>query len=139
MANQVALKLFTRPGDDVIVSTQSHAIWHEGGGSGANAGVQFTEIGHNGVFSASEFEAAIKPRRHPMYPPTTLVEVENTHNRMGSVVFPQSVADSICQSANEHEIASYLDGARLWNAAIALALTPAHMCAPLDPVLVTLY
>ena len=45
MANQVALRVLTRPGDDVIVSRESHAVWHETGGSAANAGVQFTEIG----------------------------------------------------------------------------------------------
>ncbi|HEY5322701.1 MAG TPA: aminotransferase class I/II-fold pyridoxal phosphate-dependent enzyme, partial [Caldimonas sp.] len=52
MANQVALRVLTRPGDDVIVSRESHAVWHETGGSAANAGVQLTEIGARGVFSA---------------------------------------------------------------------------------------
>ena len=138
MANQVALKLFTRPGDDVIVSRESHAIWHEGGGSGANAGVQFTEVGDAGVFSAAEFEAAIKPRDHPMYPPSTLVQVENTHNRMGGVVFSHQQAQAICSVARKHDIASYLDGARLWNAALVLGETPAALCAPFDLVMVSL-
>ena len=86
MANQVALRALTRPGDDVIVSRESHAVWHEMGGSAANAGVQFTEIGARGVFTADEVLAAIKPRGHLIYPPTTLVEVENTHNRSGGIV-----------------------------------------------------
>lgn len=137
MANQVALKLFTQPGDDVVVSRQSHAIWHEGGGSGANAGVQFTEIGDKGVFCAAEFEQAIKPRDHPMYPPTTLVEIENTHNRMGGVVFPEEQAQAICELAQTHNIASYLDGARLWNAAIALNVAPAKLCQSFDLVMVS--
>src|SRR5881275_3292797 len=64
MANQVALRVLTRPGDDVIVSRESHAVWHETGGSAANAGVQFTEIGARGVFTAAEFGAACKPRGH---------------------------------------------------------------------------
>ena len=51
MANQVALRVLTRPGDDVIVSRESHAVWHETGGSAANAGVQFTEIGSRGTFT----------------------------------------------------------------------------------------
>src|SRR4249920_564555 len=59
MANQVALRLLTRPGDDVIVSCESHAVWHETGGSAANAGVQFREIGHQGRFTADEFIAAV--------------------------------------------------------------------------------
>jgi hypothetical protein len=76
MANQVALRVLTRPGDDVIVSRESHAVWHETGASAANAGVQFTEVGARGVFSVAEFLAAVKPRGHPIYPPTTLFEVE---------------------------------------------------------------
>src|SRR5512134_3755056 len=81
MANQVALRVLTRPGDDVIVSRESHAVWHETGGSAANAGVQFTEIGARGAFTAEEMKVAVKPRGHPIYPPTSLVEIENTHNR----------------------------------------------------------
>lgn len=138
MANQVALKLLTQPGDDVIVSRQSHAIWHEGGGSGANAGVQFTELGDNGRFTADEFEAAIKPRDHPMYPPTTLVQIENTHNRLGGTVFPHEQAQQICDLARSREIATYLDGARLWNAATVLKTTPATLCEPFDLVMVSL-
>src|SRR4051812_50180161 len=52
MANQVALRVLTRPSDDVIVSRESHAVWHETGGGAANSGVQFTEIGSRGGFSA---------------------------------------------------------------------------------------
>src|SRR4029079_4633756 len=73
MANQVALRVMTRPGDDVIVSRESHAVWHETGASAANAGGQFTEIGSGGLFSEAEVQAAIKPRGHMTYPPTTLV------------------------------------------------------------------
>src|SRR5258708_24369261 len=54
MANQVALRLLTRPGDDVVVSRESHAVWHETGAGGANAGVQFTEIGDAGTFTAEQ-------------------------------------------------------------------------------------
>jgi hypothetical protein len=101
MANQVALRALTRPGDDVIVSHGSHAVWHETGASAANAGVQFTAVGEGGVFTVEEFLAAVKPRGHVIYPPTTLVEVENTHNRAGGVVFPQDEAARICEAAAE--------------------------------------
>lgn len=134
MANQAALRVLTRPGDDVVVSRQSHAVWHETGASGANAGVQFTEIGAGGVFTSDEFSAACKPRSHVVYPPTTLVEIENTHNRAGGVVFPQSEAVRICGEARGREIASYLDGARLWNAAVATGASPAELAAPFDLV-----
>lgn len=134
MANQVALRVLTRPGDDVVVSRQCHAVWHETGASGANAGVQFTEVGSAGVFTVEEFVAACKPRGHVVYPPTTLVEIENTHNRAGGVIFPQSEAMRICAEATSRGIATYLDGARLWNAAVASAQSPAVLAAPFDLV-----
>jgi threonine aldolase len=138
MANQVALRVLTRPGDDVIVSRESHAVWHETGGSAANSGVQFTEIGAGGLFTPDEFAAAIKPRGHVIYPPTTLVEIENTHNRAGGIVFPQGEAESICAAARERGIASFLDGARLWNAAAASGRSPGELSAPFDLVAVAL-
>jgi threonine aldolase len=138
MANQVALRALTRPGDDVIVSQESHAVWHETGASAANSGVQFTAIGAKGVYTADEFVEAIKPRGHITYPPTTLLEIENTHNRAGGVVFPQDEAGRICAAAAARGIASYLDGARLWNAAVASGRTPAECAAPFDLVSVAL-
>lgn len=134
MANQVALRVLTRPGDHVVVSRESHAVWHETGGAGANAGVQLTEIGSRGVFTADEFLAARNPRGHMLLPPTMVVEVENTHNRSGGVVFPQEEAQRICAAAQQHGVASYLDGARLWNAAVASGRTPADLAAPFDLV-----
>lgn len=138
MANQVALRALTRPGDDVIVSRESHAVWHETGGGAANAGVQFTEIGCAGRFTASEFIDAIKQRDHMLYPPTTLVEVENTHNRAGGIVIDQDEATRICAAARERRITSFLDGARLWNAAVASGRTVAELAAPFDVVSVAL-
>jgi threonine aldolase len=134
MANQVALRVLTRPGDDVIVSRQSHAVWHETGGSAANAGVQFTAIGKGGLFTADELSSAIKPRGHIIYPPTSLVEIENTHNRAGGVIFPQDEVERICVTAREHDVASYLDGARLWNVSAASGLSIQALSAPFDLV-----
>ena len=138
MANQVALRVLTRPGDDVIVSRESHAVWHEAGASAANAGVQLTEIGAHGHFDVDDFVAAIKPRGLDIFPPTTLVEIENTHNRMGGVVFPQDAAERICAAARERGIASFLDGARLWNAAVATSRSLAELARPFDLVAVSL-
>ena len=138
MANQVALRALTRPGDDVIVSRESHAVWHEKGGGAVNAGVQFTEIGTGGRFSAGDFITAVKPRDHMLYPPTTLVEVENTHNRAGGIVIDQSEAERICAAARERRVTSFLDGARLWNAAVARGTTVAELAAPFDVVSVAL-
>ena len=138
MANQVALRTLTHPGDDVIVSQESHAVWHEAGASAANAGVQFTPIGAKGVFTADDLAAAAKPRGHVTYPPTTLVEIENTHNRAGGVVFPQDEAARVGAAAAERGIATYLDGARLWNAAVASGRSVAELAAPFDLVSVAL-
>jgi threonine aldolase len=138
MANQVVLRSLTRPGDDVIVSREAHAVWHETGGSGANAGVQLTELGGPGWFSAAELEAAVKPRGHLIYPPTTLVEVENTHNRAGGVVVPPSTAEAVAETARRLGIASYLDGARLWNAAVVSGRSAAELAAPFDVAMVSL-
>ena len=138
MANQVALRVLTRPGDDVIVGRESHAVWHETGGSAANAGVQFTEIGEGGLFDVDAFVAAVKPREHGIYPPSTLVEIENTHNRGGGVVFPQAAAEAVCAAARRLGIATFLDGARLWNAAVATGQSVGALAKPFDLVAVSL-
>ncbi len=137
MANQVALRVLTRPGDEVIVSRECHAGWHETGGSAANAGVQLVEIGARGVFTVAEFEAAIKSRSMAVFPPSTLVEIENTHNRSGGIVFPQDEVERICASARRRGLASFLDGARLWNASIAGGRPEADLAAPFDLVAVS--
>jgi len=138
MTNQVALLVLTRPGDDVIVGRGSHAVWSEAGASAANAGVQFTEVGTGGAFTAADFVAALKPRDHIIMPATTLVEIENTHNRGGGIVFPQAEVELICAAAREHDVATYLDGARLWNAAVASSRDLADLARPFDMVSVAL-
>lgn len=138
MANQLALRVLTHHGDDVVIATQSHAVWHESGAGAANSGVQFTEVGRGGLFTDDDFRTARKPRGHMLYPPTTLVVVENTHNRSGGVVFPQQDIERICEEARTSAVSSYLDGARLWNAAVATGRSPAELAAPFDLVSVAL-
>lgn len=136
MANQVALRTLTRPGDEVVASRESHAAWHEAGGAAANAGVQITEIGQGGVFSADELRAATKPRNFAIFPTTTLVQIENTHNRAGGVVVPQATVLAVCAAARALGLATFLDGARLWNASAASGLALAALAAPFDLVAV---
>jgi threonine aldolase len=136
MANQVALRTLTRPGDEVIACLESHAAWHELGGAAANAGVQIHEIGQGGRFSADELRAAVKPRHFAIFPTTTLVEVENTHNRAGGVVVPQPEVVRIAAAARELGLATFLDGARLWNASVASGLPVIELAAPFDLVAV---
>src|SRR5208282_2093919 len=119
-------------------SRESHLVWHESGAGAANAGVQFSEIGARGVFTAAQFVAACRPRGHVVYPPTSLVAIENTHNRAGGVIFPQSAATSVCAAAHARDIATFLDGARLWNVAVATGTPLAALAAPFDLVAVAL-
>ena len=135
-ANQVALRVLTRPGDGVIATRESHAAWHEAGGGAANAGVQIHEIGQQGVFTADEMLAAVKPRNFTIFSATTLVEVENTHNRAGGVVVPQAEVLRLCAAARDHGLASFPDCARLWNESVASGQVPADIAAPLDLVAV---
>jgi len=136
MANQVALRTLTRLGDEVVTSRESHAAWHEAGGAAANAGVQIHEIGQRGVFTADELRAATKPRNFAIFPTTTLVEVENTHNRAGGIVVPQDEVLRICAVARELGLATFLDGARLWNASVASGVALDTLSAPFDLVAV---
>lgn len=134
MANQIAMRVLTRPGDEVIVSRESHLAWHETGAAAANSGIQLTEIGADGLFSADEFLAARKPRGHMLFPPTTVVSIENTQNRAGGVVVPKALSDAVCAAAKAHDVATFLDGARLWNAAVASGDSLAALSAPFDVV-----
>src|SRR5436309_8366581 len=138
MSNQIALKLLTRPGDEVILGEDAHMIWHEAGAGAANSGVQFTAVGRGGLFSAAEFGAALKQPGHIVLPPTGLAAIENTHNLGGGVVFPQHDAVAICAAAREAGVSSYLDGARLFNAAAASGLSLAVLARPFDLVSVAL-
>ena len=138
MANQIGLKLLTRPGDEVVVGHEAHIVWHESGASAANSGVQFTVVGQGGTFDAAAFRDGYKPPGHVVFPPTTLVAIENTHNRGGGVVFPQHDVDAICRTARDLGLATYLDGARLFNAAAASNRSLAELAAPFDVVSVAL-
>jgi threonine aldolase len=138
MANQIGLKILTRPGDEVVVGDEAHIVWHESGAAAANSGVQFTVVGTGGLFTAADLRAAYKPPGHIVFPPTTLVAIENTHNRGGGVVFPQGAAVAICETARELGLATYLDGARLFNAAAATGQSLGELAAPFDVVSVAL-
>jgi threonine aldolase len=135
MANQVAIRTLTRPGDEVLVPHQAHVLWHETGGAAATSGVQLTEIGpETRHYAAGDLEANRKPRGHPMFPPTTVAVVENTHNRLGGLVMSAEDGTAIASAARTAAIATFLDGARLWNAATALGVRPATLASPFDLV-----
>ena len=134
MGNQIALMLHCRPGDDVIIGQHAHCKLYESGAGAALGGVQFSVAGQGGRFSASELEAAMNPPAAFYTPRTRLVTIENTHNRAGGVVWPLDQVLAVTGMARALGLALHLDGARIWNAAAALGLDAATLCAPFDTV-----
>jgi threonine aldolase len=133
MGNQLAIATQTRPGDDVIVGEGAHPIFYEGGASAALSGVQFSVAGHGGFFGPDELEAAVHPRAH-WAPRTSMVSIENTHNRSGGRVWPAATARAVAEKARALGFATHLDGARIWNASVASDIDAATLCAPFDTV-----
>jgi threonine aldolase len=133
MGNQLAIALHTRPGDDVIVGEGAHPVLYEAGAGAALSGVQFTIAGAGGLFTADEMEAQIKPDVY-WSPRTSLVCVENTHNRAGGRVFPQNDAWAIGERAHARGLKAHLDGARIWNASVASGISLLDLAAPFDTV-----
>jgi len=133
MSNQIALLVHTRPGDEVVIGEGAHLAYYESGAGAAIAGVQFATAGSGGLFTADEFAAVVKPR-FDYHPRTSLVCLENTHNRAGGRVFPQHEAEAIVERARALQLGAHLDGARLWHAALASGRSEAELAAPFDTV-----
>lgn len=133
MANQLALLCHCERGNDVLVGESNHCMLYESGAGAAWAQVSFSVVGRSGLFTADEMIAAIKPGEYH-FPQTRLCALENTHNRAGGRVFPQSDVIAISQAAHARGIAVHLDGARLWNAAVHTGKSEAELAAPVDSV-----
>ncbi|HXU06220.1 MAG TPA: low-specificity L-threonine aldolase [Polyangia bacterium] len=134
MANQIALLLHCRPGDEVIVGRGAHTRLYESGAGAAWAGVQFAEVGGaDGTFTADDVEAAALPADRNL-PRTRLVAVENTHNRGGGRIWPRAQIDGVVARAHARGLALHLDGARIWNAAVASGVPERDLAAPFDTV-----
>ena len=138
MANQIALKLHTTPGDEVILNRLSHIYNYESGAPGLLSGVQLAPIDSPDVLlSAEQVEAAIRPDMD-VFPQTRLVCVENTLNKGGGRVYPLGRLEAIADVARRHDLALHLDGARLWNAAAASGMAERAYAALADTVWVAL-
>jgi len=134
MANQIALLLYCRPGDEVIVGRGAHTRLYESGAGAAWAGVQFAEVGGaDGTFTGDDVEAAALPADRNL-PRTRLIAVENTHNRGGGRVWPRAQIDGVVARARARGLALHLDGARIWNAAVAAGVPERELAAPFDTV-----
>lgn len=139
MANQLALQIHTRPGDEVIVGEKAHILIYERGAGAAFAGVQMTVAGRGGHYDAATLAAAIRaeePYDHTS--PTALACVENTHNAAGGVVLPAAELQAIAEVCRARGVALHLDGARLFNAAVAEGAPVSAWGASCDTVSVCL-
>jgi threonine aldolase len=133
MGNQIALLVHTRPGDEVIVGEGAHVAFYESGAGAAIAGVQFAMVGRGGTFTGDDVRAAAKPP-HDYHPRTSLVALENTHNRGGGKLFAERDSQGVVTAARELGLALHLDGARLWNASVKSGRSPRELAAPFDTV-----
>jgi threonine aldolase len=133
MANQASLRVHTQPGDLVLAAADSHVLLFEAGAASALAGVQIRTLGSHGVFDGDDVRAAVTPP-DAHYPPTTLVCVENTHNRAGGRVFPFELLREVTGAAREAGLRLHLDGARLFNAEVASGVPAAAWAEPFDTV-----
>ena len=124
MANQLAIRSHTQPGQEIIVESKSHVVRYEQGAAGALAGVQLHWVtGERGIMTAEQVEAAIRPN-DPHSITTALICIENTHNAGGGTIYPLSTIEKIRALAVKHGIPMHLDGARLFNAVAATTLPP---------------
>jgi threonine aldolase len=134
MANQLAIKAHTHPGDELIMEATSHPYNFEGGAIAAISGVQvYCLQGVRGILDSSQIEAAIRPADHH-YAVTRLVCMENTHNRGGGSIYPLKNMQEIFRLAKAKGLSVHLDGARLWNAAVATGVKPKEYAQWADSV-----
>jgi len=120
MANLVSVMCNANRGESAVLEADSHIYWYELGGISAIAGVLPLPVkGTLGVMDPSDVEAAIRPKGLHMAR-TTLVCIENTHNRAGGTIVTPSQIEAISKVAEEYGLRLYMDGARIFNAAVAL-------------------
>lgn len=125
MANEIAIKVHTRPGDEVICDRTAHIANLEVGGPAFLSGVMLYFLaGERGVFTPQQVEEGIR-REGPLYPRTRLVWVEQTSNYGGGTVWPVERLRDVAEVATRHNLRTHMDGARLMNAVVASG-TPAQ-------------
>ena len=134
MANQLALRAHTEPGDEILIDGNAHIYYYEAGGPAALAGVMCRCLpGVRGIFTVGDVEAALRPA-DLHFSPTKLVCVENTHTRGGGSVWPMERIRKIEEVSRQHGMRLHLDGARLWNASVATGIPERDYAAHFDSV-----
>lgn len=135
MGNLIALLSHTQPGDEVILEADSHIFFYEVGGISRIAGLVPRQIpGQDGLISPEQVKAAIRPE-NIHFPKTTLLCLENTHNRSGGAVLPQGNVAALAKLVKENRMKLHLDGARVFNAATSLEKSVGEVVEPFDSVM----
>jgi threonine aldolase len=138
MANEVTIALYVPRGEEVIAEATSHFVDWELGAAGALSGVQLRTVpAPGGLLTADLVEAAIRPAG-PLQIRSRLICLENTHNAAGGRILPLENMREIREVANRHGLPVYLDGSRLWNAAVATGIAERTFADLADTVMVGL-
>ena len=138
MANQIAIRLHTQPGDAILMEAGAHPFNYEGAAAAMISGVQIRTVpGQNGILDPDVLATHFRPK-DPHCAPVTLVTTEDTANRGGGTPYPIDVLTKIAAVARNREAAIHLDGARLFNAAVASGVSAARRAEPHDTVSICL-
>lgn len=135
MGNLTAMLSHTNPGEEVILEADAHIFHYEVGGVSRIAGLVPRLIpGRNGIFTVDQLKQAIRDQ-NIHYPKTTLMCLENTHNRSGGCVLPQGQIIELAEVARDAGLKLHLDGARIFNAAVAADKSVKELAKPFDSVM----
>ncbi len=139
MSNLLAVLTHTRPGDEILLGSESHMFWYEVGGAAALGGVVMRTIPNDrdGQIDLYAVEEAIRGQ-NIHYPRTALLCLENTHNRCGGAVLTVDYTSAAAELAHKHNLRVHLDGARIFNAAVALDVSASELVKDADSVCVCL-
>ena len=134
MCNEIAIKVHTQPGEEIICEYNSHIINFETGGPSALSGVMIRALhGNNGIFDSSQVTDAIRPLSR-YAPLSSLLCVEQTANMSGGAVWPLEKLDAVAATAHEAGLKTHMDGARLMNAVIKTGISAKQYGAHYDSV-----
>jgi len=134
MANQISLRTLCDPGDEVICERGTHIVNFEVAAAPAVSGIMLSPYdGYKGRMDIQLIENAVRPPNIHQ-PITKLIALENTHNRAGGIVLDLHYIAAVKEIARQYSLSFYLDGARIWNAAIALGIKPGEIARHFDMV-----
>mgnify|MGYP005838320863 CR=1 FL=1 len=136
MGNLVSLLSHCNRGDEVILGDQAHIYWYEAGGISVLGGVHVRIVPNlpNGLMDPAAVEAAVRDPSNPHFPRSRAICLENTHNRCGGTVQTPAEMAQIKQVAERRGLVVHLDGARIFNAAVALGIEAKEIAAQTDSV-----